>query len=236
MSDRRDFLLKGGAALGALLAAGCDSQGPRSAQKILSLAGRGNEKLERALFRPGSSGTARRGARLAGNQLPSYHISDRTPVWDVAAMGPWWLEVGGLVERPLRLSLDDLQHLPSVTQRVQHFCVEGWTATIQWTGVQVSMLALLAGARPEAQFVDFESFDMAYHESWDRESAMHPQTLICYGKEGSLLSPSYGAPARLHSPVKLGYKNVKYLTKVMFLPAKNGGYWSDLGYEWYGGT
>ena len=51
-----------------------------------------------------------------------------------------------------------------------------------------------------------------------------------------LLGIAHGAPARLHSPVKLGYKNTKYLTKVVFLPQRNGGYWSDQGYEWYGGV
>jgi len=75
-----------------------------------------------------------------------------------------------------------------------------------------------------------------YHESWDVESALHPQTIVAYGKDGHLLTPAYGAPARLHSPVKLGYKNTKYLTRVVFAGERNGGYWTDQGYEWYGGT
>jgi DMSO/TMAO reductase YedYZ molybdopterin-dependent catalytic subunit len=51
-----------------------------------------------------------------------------------------------------------------------------------------------------------------------------------------MLEPAHGAPARVFSPVKLGYKNTKYLTKIVFLPNPNGGYWSDQGYEWYGGV
>lgn len=236
MKDRRGFLRAGGRALGAFLAASCDSAGPRSAQRILRLAQTGNEKIEQALFRTGSSGAPGAGTPVAGDKLPAYFISDRVPVWDAAAHGDWSLQVGGLVEKPMRLSLDDLQRLPRVTQRVQHFCVEGWTATIEWTGVRVRDLARLAGARADAEYVDFESFDSGYHESWDRESATHPETLICYAKEGRLLGARYGAPARLHSPVKLGYKNVKYLTRVMFLATRTGGYWSDRGYEWYAGT
>jgi DMSO/TMAO reductase YedYZ molybdopterin-dependent catalytic subunit len=65
---------------------------------------------------------------------------------------------------------------------------------------------------------------------------MHPQTLVAYGMDGHLLTPGHGAPARVHSPVKLGYKCTKYLTRVVFMPARNGGYWSDQGYEWFGGT
>ena len=47
---------------------------------------------------------------------------------------------------------------------------------------------------------------------------MHPQTLVAYGMDGRMLGPGHGAPARVHSPVKLGYKNTKYLTKVVFMP------------------
>jgi DMSO/TMAO reductase YedYZ molybdopterin-dependent catalytic subunit len=65
---------------------------------------------------------------------------------------------------------------------------------------------------------------------------MHPQTLITFAVDGHLLGMAHGAPARVHSPVKLGYKNTKYLTKIVFLPQRNGGYWSDQGYEWYGGV
>jgi DMSO/TMAO reductase YedYZ molybdopterin-dependent catalytic subunit len=106
----------------------------------------------------------------------------------------------------------------------------------EWTGVRVSELAKVVGAHPQAEYVDFQSFDDGYHESWDRASAMHPQSLIAYGSDGHLLTPAHGAPARLHSPVKLGYKSTKYLTRVVFLPERNGGYWSDQGYEWYAGV
>ena len=124
---------------------------------------------------------------------------------------------------------------PRATQRVNHYCVEGWTAVAEFTGARLGDLARLAQVDPGAGYVDFQSFDSDYHESWDIDSALHPQTLVVYAKDGSALSPAYGAPARVHSPVKLGYKNTKYLTKIVFLPEKNGGYWSDRGYEWYGG-
>jgi len=232
--DRRTFLALGGSSLAALLA-GCDSAGPRGAQPVLRWAERRNATVERALFRHRSMDTAGSGA-LAGTALPSYYVSPRVPVWDPAARGPWTLTVDGLVRRPLRLTLAQLAALPRTTQRVDHFCVEGWTARTGWTGVRVSTLARLAGVLPEAEYVDFQSFDEGYHESWDLPSALHRQTLVAYGWEGGMLTPAHGAPARLHSPVKLGYKNVKYLTRVTFLPRRNGGYWSDRGYEWYAGT
>jgi DMSO/TMAO reductase YedYZ molybdopterin-dependent catalytic subunit len=157
-------------------------------------------------------------------------------MWDERAQGQWTLEVTGLVGHPLRLTLDDLMRLPRTTHRVDHFCVEGWTAVVTWTGVRLRDLAAVAQASPAAQYVDFQSFDSDYHESWDIESAVHPQTLVVYGRDGQMLGAAHGAPARVHSPVKLGYKNTKYLTRIVFAATRNGGYWSDQGYEWYGGV
>lgn len=234
--DRRKFVTLTGSALSTAILAGCDSRGPRSFEKLLRYAERKNEAVERALFRHTSMDTPPAGAKLAGSALPSYFISRTVPVWNESARGAWTLEVGGLVDRPVKLTLADLVAMPRTHRRVNHYCVEGWTAVEQWTGVLVRDLARMAGVQKGAKYVDFESFDNGYHESWDIESAMHPQTVIAYGLDGSMLGPAHGAPARLYSPVKLGYKNTKYLTRVMFLPVRTGGYWSDQGYEWYGGV
>lgn len=234
--DRRKFLHLAGNSLSAAILSGCDSRGPKGAERILRYAERKNEVLERALFRHTAMDAPPAGAKLAGNALPSYFISRTVPIWDESTQGKWHLEIGGMVDRPLRLSLEDLIAMPRSHKRVNHYCVEGWTAVEQWTGVPLRDLARLAGVHRGARYVDFESFDSGYHESWDIESAMHPQTVVAYGLDGRFLSPAYGAPARVYSPVKLGYKNTKYLTRIMFLPNRTGGYWSDRGYEWYAGV
>ena len=234
--DRRQFLRLSGASVTAAFFAACDAQGPERAVPLLRYAERKNESVERLLFRHNAMDRARTAAHAAGNAFPSYYVSSSLPVWDREAHGDWLLEVGGLVERPLHLSLDDLRRMPRTSQRVNHYCVEGWTAVAEWAGVRMADLARAAGVKSEAHYVDFVSFDDDYHESWDIESALHPQTLIAYAMDGRMLEPAHGAPARLHSPIKLGYKNTKYLVRVAFLAERNGGYWSDQGYEWYGGT
>lgn len=234
--DRRRFITITGSALSAAILESCDSRGPKSAERLLRYAERKNEQLERVLFRHTSMDAPHAGSKLAGNALPSYFISRTVPIWSEADRGPWSLEVGGMVDRPLKLSLQQLIDMPRTHTRVNHYCVEGWTAVEQWTGVRVSDLARLAGVHSGAKYVDFESFDSGYHESWDMESAMHKQTLVAYGLDGRMLGPAHGAPARVFSPVKLGYKNTKYLTRIMFLPQRTGGYWSDRGYEWYAGV
>jgi DMSO/TMAO reductase YedYZ molybdopterin-dependent catalytic subunit len=238
--DRRAFLAAGAragaGALAALAFGGCDAQGPESARGLLAAAGRWNERVERALFRHDAMNVAPARAQAAGAAFPSYFVSPQVPVWDPATRGEWRLEIGGLVRRPTRLTLGDLQALPRTDLRLEHFCVEGWTAVAVRTGVLLTELARRADVSPDARYVDFASFDNDYHESWDIESALHRQTLIVYGQDSRLLDPAFGAPARVYSPVKLGYKCTKYLTRITFLADRNGGYWSDQGYEWYGGV
>ena len=233
--DRRRFLSVSAASLSGALLAACGAN-PESAAKLLDFAERKNEGLERGLFRHDTMDRVPASAKLAGKDFPKYFISKTVPMWDPSVRGTWRLEVSGAVRTPLSLTLDDLMKLPHITQKVDHFCVEGWNARAEWTGVRVSDIARVAGITGAAHYVDFQSFDDDYHESWDMASAMHPQTLLAYGMDGRMLGPEHGAPARVHSPVKLGYKNTKYLTKVVFMPQRNGGYWSDQGYEWYGGT
>jgi DMSO/TMAO reductase YedYZ molybdopterin-dependent catalytic subunit len=215
----------------------CNSDGPKAAQKLLRIAEQQNENIERKLiFRHASMDHVRKGARNAGPAFPKYFISKEMPIWDKKVRGVWRLEVAGAVKRPLSLTVDDLLKLRRTTQRVNHYCVEGWTAVAVWSGVRLSEIARLVEPTPDASYVDFESFDSGYHESWDIDSALHRQTLIVYGMDGHLLGAEHGAPARVHSPIKLGYKSTKYLTRVVFMPHKSGGYWSDKGYEWYAGT
>ena len=71
---------------------------------------------------------------------------------------------------------------------------------------------------------------------WAVEGVWHLQKLMRYWMEGRRVGSAHGAPARLQSPIKIGDKTTKDLTKVGWLPKRNGGYWSDQGYEWYGGT
>jgi DMSO/TMAO reductase YedYZ molybdopterin-dependent catalytic subunit len=234
--DRREFLTRGGGLVSAAFLAACDSRGPKSAERLLRYAERKNLGVERALYRHTAIDKVQAGAHDAGNKLPSYYVSPTVPVWDESVRGKWALDVSGLVANPVRLTLNDLQRLPRVSNRVNHYCVEGWTAVETWIGCPFTDLASLVRVSRDAHYVDFQSFDDDYHESWDLESAMHPQSVVAYGLDGKMLQPAHGAPARFYSPVKLGYKNTKYLTKIVFMPKANGGYWSDQGYEWYGGV
>lgn len=158
----------------------------------------------------------------------------------------WRLEVRGLVEQPLSLSMDELRAMPQRTQITRHDCVEGWSAIGQWTGPQLSALIERAGGlKPEARFIVFRCADSfgnaAYYESCDLDDAMHPQTIVAHLLNGEPLPEKNGAPLRMRIERQLGYKHAKYLTAIEAVASLDGigrgrgGYWEDRGYQWYAG-
>jgi DMSO/TMAO reductase YedYZ molybdopterin-dependent catalytic subunit len=146
------------------------------------------------------------------------------------------LIIDGAVNQPMQLSMREIQKLPLQSMIIQHVCVEGWAAIVQWGGVRLRDLIALAQPKSTARYVYFESGD-GYYNSWDLPSAMHPQTLLAYQKNGHPLPVDNGAPLRLAAPIKLGYKQSKWVTRVTLLDrlSRKQGYWEDQGYEWFGG-
>jgi DMSO/TMAO reductase YedYZ molybdopterin-dependent catalytic subunit len=81
-----------------------------------------------------------------------------------------------------------------------------------------------------------------YYESIDLIDAFHPQTILAYAMNGQPLQIAHGAPLRLRVERQLGYKHAKYVMRVEAVDSLRGigggrgGYWEDLGYEWYAGA
>jgi DMSO/TMAO reductase YedYZ molybdopterin-dependent catalytic subunit len=173
--------------------------------------------------------------RTADRDFPAY--ARTRPIESLALADPaaWVFEVGGLVRTPVRLTRPMLEELPRITYTVKHHCVEGWSAIGTWTGVPLSVVADLAGPTEEARYLRFDSFDGDYFNGWDLKSAYHPQTILAYAFNDRPLDVRRGAPLRLYSPIKLGYKLTKYLTGMSFTAERPGGYWEDRGYPWLGG-
>ena len=249
---RRRLLIGLGAAAAAAPLSGCDAGSP-TALRIL-------EKAE-GLTRPPSapcSGRKRRwradSARrdLAGFK-PNGSIDPQDPAYVALRQGgfdDWKLEVGGLVERPMKLSLADLHALPSRSQITRHDCVEGWSCIGQWKGAQLSALLQAAGLKPQARYIAFFCADTLeqtldntgrYYETVGLIDAFHPQTILAYEMNYAPLKVEHGAPLRLRVERQLGYKMAKYIMRIEAIDdfAKisrgRGGFWEDRGYEWYAG-
>jgi DMSO/TMAO reductase YedYZ molybdopterin-dependent catalytic subunit len=159
---------------------------------------------------------------------------DGTPKID---LDKYRLTIDGEVKFPMELNLKALSQLPQTSIIMQHVCVEGWAAIVQWGGFRLRDLAIMAQPTNNAKYILFQSADK-YTESWDLASALHPQTILANQMNGQPLPADNGAPLRLATPIKLGYKLSKWVTKVSFvsqIPKGGKGYWEEQGYEWFGG-
>jgi DMSO/TMAO reductase YedYZ molybdopterin-dependent catalytic subunit len=152
----------------------------------------------------------------------------------------WRLTIDGLVARPLSLSLDDLRRMPSSSHITMHTCEEGWSFIAEWTGVELSHVLRLAGIRDQARYVVFYPFDQ-WWDSLDMADALHPQTLLSYQMNGDMLPADHGAPLRLRVARQLGYKSIKYLSRITVVESLAsigkglGSASAEDGYSWYAG-
>jgi DMSO/TMAO reductase YedYZ molybdopterin-dependent catalytic subunit len=244
----RRSLLAGMAALGA----GACSRiaGSDTGQSLFKAAEEGHRAVHRALA--GKQGLA-----------PEYAPDQRSPTFrgngsvtvkdgfyqDQLAKGfpEWKLEVRGLIDQPLSLTLADIRALPQRTQITRHDCVEGWSAIGEWTGPQLAALLDAAKVRKEAKFILFRCADTLYnrpyYESIDMVDAYHPQTILAHALNGEPLPEKNGAPLRMRIERQLGYKQAKYVQAIeavaSFEPVGDGkgGFWEDVaGYQWYAGV
>jgi DMSO/TMAO reductase YedYZ molybdopterin-dependent catalytic subunit len=236
---RRDFVRLGMVAGPASLAAACGWDGGPTLEPRLRAFSRLNDWVgEKVLLSPNRLAPEYPvSARTRMENFPSYSITyNRTGSFPVPPQPDRWsVEVGGLVRNPLRLTLGAIEKLPRSSYTVKHHCVEGWTAIATWTGVPVSQIIAMVQPTDQARYLRFDSFDSGYSNGWDLTSAMHPQTILAYAYNDRPLMMNHGAPLRLYSPIKLGYKLTKYLTRITFTRDRPGGYWEDRGYPWFGG-
>lgn len=254
MIGRRDFFkLAGGTGLGLTLN-GCASA------DLANLVGVGtqgfNESLEALLLNPQKPVPELDPKRINPSDLLVNGFSRYAPELDRATFR---LTVDGAVANPLSFSLPELYQIPKQSMVIRHVCVEGWAAIVQWAGVRVRDLIPIVQPSSNVKYVYIQSAD-GYYESWDIASFFHPQTLLAYEMNGQPIAIPHGAPLRLASPIKLGYKLSKWVTRLTFTEslrppdwlrdrsdralliatARYGlnpvkGFWEDQGYEWFAG-
>jgi DMSO/TMAO reductase YedYZ molybdopterin-dependent catalytic subunit len=153
----------------------------------------------------------------------------------------WRLEVNGMVSRPASFSLAELKKFPSRCQITHLACEEGWSFIAEWTGLPLAYVLNLVGTLPQAKYVVYFSIQPDAWDSIDMADALHPQTLVTYGMNGAELPVPHGGPLRVRVPRQLGYKSVKYLTRLMVTDTLKGfgkGLGSadaEGGYSWHAG-
>jgi DMSO/TMAO reductase YedYZ molybdopterin-dependent catalytic subunit len=152
----------------------------------------------------------------------------------------WRLTIDGMVARPGSFSLAELKGFSVHTQITHQACEEGWSFIAEWTGVRLSDVLERVGIDPRAKYVFYFSID-DWWDSIDMDDALHPQTLLAYAMNGPEMPIDHGAPLRMKVPRQLGYKSIKFLSKITVTDTAKGigdGRGSSApaaGYSWYAG-
>jgi sulfoxide reductase catalytic subunit YedY len=144
------------------------------------------------------------------------------------------LQVGGLVEHPVELSLEQLRALPHHDQITQHFCIQGWSGIAKWGGVSMQTIVDIVKPAPEARWVVFYSLAEGadggvYYDAHPVEHMSHHLTMLAYDMNDEPLSYGHGAPLRLRNEIELGFKQVKWIKGIEFVS-----HYSEIG-GGYGG-
>lgn len=231
--ERRLFL-KQGLSLGALsLLSGCNLKDDDATDRLLWAMSRWNDRVQAALFDPNKPAPTYTEADIA-RPFPfnAFYDEANAPVIDGAIYA---LELSGLIADKRPWSLERLRGLPQTTQITRHVCVEGWSAVGKWGGVPFRAFLERVGADLTARYVGFRCADK-YHTSVDMPTALHPQTLLALDFPGEPSETKYGYPLKLRVPTKLGFKNPKFIAAIFVTNDYPGGYWENLGYNWFSGS
>jgi sulfoxide reductase catalytic subunit YedY len=162
---------------------------------------------------------------------------------------PWMVKIDGLVEKPREVAIDDLLKAMPLEERLyRHRCVEAWSMAVPWTGFPLKALIDYAKPAVGAKYVRMETFldaKMApgqrqffypwpYVEGLTMAEATNELAFLVTGAYGKPLPKSMGAPLRLATPWKYGFKSIKSITKISFVAERPKTFWEQLGPSEYG--
>ncbi len=233
LSSRREFGKRILSLGGLLMLTGCSLTDEKSVNAVLMSVSRMNDRVQAWLFDDKRLAPTYSERELT-RPFPfnAYYGIEDVPEVDAAT---FTLKLSGLVNGKRSWTLPELYALPHAEQVTRHICVEGWSAIGRWGGTPFADFLRRTGADTSAKYVGFKCAD-DYYESIDMPTALHPQTLLAFEYDGETLPPKYGFPMKLRMPTKLGYKNPKHIMEIFVTNTFPGGYWSDQGYNWFGGS
>jgi len=160
---------------------------------------------------------------------------------------PWTVEIAGLANNPGKWDVEDLvKKMGGIEQRVyRHRCVEAWSMVIPWDGFALAKLVDLADPKPGAKFLKMTSFDKVtgsqdggfggpYVEGLRLDEARNELAFIATGIYGKPIPNQNGAPLRLVTPWKYGFKGIKSIVRMEFTTKEPINTWQHLAADEYG--
>lgn len=190
--------------------------------------------------------------KLATTYNNFYEFGTDKSIWREAQkleVRPWTIKVGGMVEKPFEIGIDDLLAKVQLEERVyRHRCVETWSMIVPWSGFPVRSLVELCKPLGSAKFIVMKTlsrpsvmreqrdplYPWPYTEGLAMDEAMNDLAFIATGLYGKPIHKQNGAPLRLVAPWKYGFKNVKSIVSVEFTDKKPKTFWEGLQSSEYG--
>jgi DMSO/TMAO reductase YedYZ molybdopterin-dependent catalytic subunit len=160
---------------------------------------------------------------------------------DIDALPPritadtWHLQIDGLVDKPLKLSLDDLRARPAVSQVMTLECISNpvggdLTSTAQIVGIPFKTILAEAGLQPAARSAYITSTD-GYYETVVMPDIQDERTLLVYEMNGEPLPVEHGFPLRIYIPNRFGMKQPKWIEHIELVDQERPGYWVVRGWD-----
>ncbi|GGI23754.1 molybdopterin-dependent oxidoreductase [Pedobacter mendelii] len=149
----------------------------------------------------------------------------------------WKLEVKISQSKSLKIGIEEIKALPKTEIIFDFKCVEGWDQIQHWAGVKLTdfLLHYKLDALVEKNYMGLETPNGEYYIGLERDSVLHPQTILAYEMNGKPITNDHGAPLRLIIPVKYGIKNLKRIGVMSFSDQRPRDYWAEQGYDYYSG-
>jgi sulfoxide reductase catalytic subunit YedY len=174
---------------------------------------------------------------------------DIAPAAQALKIRPWTVTIDGLVEKPMTIAFDDLvRKMPLEERLYRHRCVEAWSMAVPWTGFPLKSLVDFARPLGAAKYVQMETFKdtsvapgqkqfwypWPYTEGLTMAEAANDMSFIVTGAYGKPIAKPNGAPLRLATPWKYGFKSVKSIVKLSFTDKRPTTFWEKLAANEYG--
>jgi DMSO/TMAO reductase YedYZ molybdopterin-dependent catalytic subunit len=187
-----------------------------------------------AIFNAAGSGVA--GISPEITPVRDFYVVSKNFADPSISAGGWHLAVGGMVDKPLTLTLSDLQGLQKTTEYVTLECISNnvggpQISTGEFVGVSLRELLALAGPQAAGTWVAFKARD-GYAESLPMNAIQSaPEILVAYELDGAPLPEAHGYPARMVIPGHYGMKGPKWLDSISVVDHESGGYWEQQGWD-----
>ncbi|EKE77298.1 protein-methionine-sulfoxide reductase catalytic subunit MsrP [Oceanibaculum indicum] len=181
-----------------------------------------------------------------------YEFGSHKNIWRAAQslpIRPWTVTLDGMVEKEQQIAIDDLLAMVKLEERVYRFrCVEAWAMTVPWTGFPMRRLVEIARPLSGAKYVRMETFKdpsiapgqkqswypWPYVEGLTMAEATNELTLMATGIYGQPIPAQNGAPIRLITPWKYGFKQLKSIVRFTFTDERPKGFWEEIQGREYG--